>query len=714
MPAAPPQSTSAKAAARFPGRVEAWLAAHLDGLAAGIVGIGLSLRLVAASAFWLNADEAIHFMVAKLPTLFEVGRAAMVTNAHPPLVFLLLHLWLGLGRSELFMRLPSTAAAAVSLWLVYRWVGRTVGKTEGLIALLLLCFSLNCILVSVEVRQYGLLLLLTSAALYGLERAFAEKSPRWLILFGGSLGLAILTHYAVAWFALATGIYALARIARRELPARLAGLWAASQVLAVGLYTALYRLQLTRLRSGGSKREAVEGWLRHEFFESGRDSVIPFLYRSTKALFAYLLSWPPGGRIGLALFLIGVGGLCWARKQDGPAKARSRLFGLFLVLPFLAAAGGALLGIIPYGGTRHMVILFPFAVAGIGHGLALLCGRRIWPVALAAMVAVPLWLGGAVRTAWQVELEPQLRGRMEAAVNCLRRQAPAGGILFVDQQTSLCLGYYLGGDRAMPMGVNADRERRRMVLREGLAVDPFERLAAAPDVNRPAGSWTPDPMFFAPQKHFIEFPLGGYRVISSRDWSWDAALFEREFSRMRQAYGLDPAAPVWVVDAGWGANLIDWAGEKYPGQPFPYLRAFGRRITLGQVPGGIRLPTEDPVRQALAELEEAVARQGRPPADTLFWPSGFPPAPRLLSPDSPLAGHVMTYRELYRTMTRGGGLNGHLPGLAFFVFDTPERHIRMMRQMNRRESFFTPDYAVTLLAVDSANRAGAFDIRPRD
>src|SRR5271167_3369326 len=70
---------------------------------------GLIARIVPASRLFLDPDEALHNLLASQAT---VGRAwaAALTNAHPPLLIIVLYFWRGLGQSELWLRLPSVLA----------------------------------------------------------------------------------------------------------------------------------------------------------------------------------------------------------------------------------------------------------------------------------------------------------------------------------------------------------------------------------------------------------------------------------------------------------------------------------------------------------------------------------------------------------------------------------------------------------------------------
>ena len=80
--------------------------------AALVLLMAFFLRLWKASGTFLNPDEAMHFLAANKSSLTEAYHASLGL-AHPPLLILFLHVWKGLGASELVLRLPSVIAGTV-------------------------------------------------------------------------------------------------------------------------------------------------------------------------------------------------------------------------------------------------------------------------------------------------------------------------------------------------------------------------------------------------------------------------------------------------------------------------------------------------------------------------------------------------------------------------------------------------------------------------
>jgi hypothetical protein len=55
-----------------------------------LILLGLMVRLIGAYSKFLNADEAMHYLLAMQPSLGAAYRASLGT-AHPPLLIIFLH-----------------------------------------------------------------------------------------------------------------------------------------------------------------------------------------------------------------------------------------------------------------------------------------------------------------------------------------------------------------------------------------------------------------------------------------------------------------------------------------------------------------------------------------------------------------------------------------------------------------------------------------------
>ena len=370
--------SSARPEAFSDSSLERWLAAHTDAVALVFLALGLIARLRAArSAVWIP-DEIYHLQIAGAPGLRAMYRMSL-GNAHPPLFMLLLHGWLQVASTPWSLRLLPVAFGTAFLWAAYRWARRLFGNAAALITLALLAFLPSLVIVSAELRGYGLMLCLIAAALASLEQALQTKSLRWLGLFGLFGALALLTHYAALWFVLAAFVYGSVRIVRSSPTPRWIAAWLACQTAIGILFLVLYMSHIGRLHGSVIEREARDGWLRASYFHAGSEGPLVFLGRQTLSLFAFLFSTPAAASVALALFLAGFAVLILHRRPSG----------ILLALPFVFAGAAGLLGLYPYGGTRHSIELGLFACAAIGVALARLSGERLWFAVLLGAALAP-------------------------------------------------------------------------------------------------------------------------------------------------------------------------------------------------------------------------------------------------------------------------------------------------------------------------------------
>jgi 4-amino-4-deoxy-L-arabinose transferase-like glycosyltransferase len=523
--------------------LDPWLESHLVLVTLLVIGTGFVLRAVTASTSYLNPDEALHFLLANQSDITEVYKQSL-TNAHPPLFFLLIHFWRLLGNSEFVLRMLPMLAGTLSLWIAYKWLRKTFGQTAGLIGLVVLAFAPTMISVSAELRGYTTQFLFIFTALYFLERAREEKSIRIMVLFSLFLYLAILTHYSTLWVALALGIYFLVCIFGSKLPAKIVKVWLGFQAGAAFLYAFLYVTHIAKLRGSAMEQEALAGWLRTSYFHPDEEGLLLFALKGSLGVFAYLFSSLSAGIILFLLFLVGIVLLLFWGVPQGQSLACRRDLGFLLLFPFVIGCAAAIAGVYPYGGTRHVLYLFPFSIVAVSVALVKLLGKRIWVVLVASVVIMPVWNLYGVQYGQHIEPQNQRRELMIAAIDYIRQSVPPGGLLFVDYQTGVLLGYYLGKG----------------------------------EITRINGS---NPEFF-------RFTYGGYQVISTNPdlWTFKAENFGIKLNRMAQLYGLNPGESVWVVDGGWGDNLHTELVKRFPGISFLGLRTFGDNIVVFQAAVG--------------------------------------------------------------------------------------------------------------------------------
>jgi len=476
---------------------------------------GFLIRIAIARNTPLSGDEALNFHLANRPRLFDVYSGTL-TNAHPPLFFFLLHFWLLLGNSELFLRFLPAIFGTVFLWVFYRWASGLFSDFAGLTALILLSFSPSLVTLSAQIRGYTLLLLLIASTLLALEKAINGRSATWMATSAALLCLAMLTHYSALFVVLALFAYVPIRLRGGRAPGRLLKAWAASQLAVVGVLVFLGVTHVARLRGGELEREVINRMLRTEYFQIDQDQALQFLARQTAAVFRALCGPAPRGLLAAVLAAAGVIFLWRSRRPSA----------ILVALPFVLNAGAALIDIYPYGGTRQSVFLSVFACAAIGTAFAVLVRGRRWAqvvvIAVLAAATIPVAIsttqvGGAVQ--------------MAAALNDLRIAAPPGSLLFVDDRAFTVLEYYLG-------------RNSWSMKRPGL-------------------------------QRFCESSVGGYRLVGSPTWNFTGHRLGVELERLVKVYRLPPHQVVWLINVESEIDPLPGVSEQFPGASFPLLRRFG-------------------------------------------------------------------------------------------------------------------------------------------
>src|ERR1700730_4822618 len=311
-------------AVRAPGGVERWLHDHLTTVALAVTAAGFLARIVAANGSYFNPEEVLHYFLINEPSLFLAYKASL-TNAHPPLVYLLLYVFHFAGHSELVLRLPLVLTGTASCWFLFKWIRALFGEATSLIALIIAAFSPALIALSAEVREYALLLFCMTAALYFLERAFEEKSVPTMWGFSLFLYLGILSHYSAAFFALALGVYALARVADSECPRKVVHAWAIGQLGALAIYAFLYVTHISKIRNNLAVWATSFG---DTFFQFNQDSIFHFTRVNTWNIFQYMFAQRHVAGAMLIAFIGGVSFLFFRELISTPRDRSPRHIGI--------------------------------------------------------------------------------------------------------------------------------------------------------------------------------------------------------------------------------------------------------------------------------------------------------------------------------------------------------------------------------------------------
>jgi mannosyltransferase len=142
----------------------------------------------------------------------EEGEVISSPDLHPPLYFLIMHLWIRVaGQSEFALRFPSVVAATLTLPLLYALARKLLSEEAGLWAALLGAFSPFYLWYAQEARMYTWVVVLSLASVYTLLPLLRGKPRRRDYVAYVVVTLALLyTHYSgfflLAFEAIAYGV----------------------------------------------------------------------------------------------------------------------------------------------------------------------------------------------------------------------------------------------------------------------------------------------------------------------------------------------------------------------------------------------------------------------------------------------------------------------------------------------------------------------------
>jgi hypothetical protein len=514
---------------------EKWLHEHLNVVVFGVIIAGFLVRV--ENAYWnfLNPDEAIHYIILHQPSAFSTYKSSL-TNAHPPLIYLILHFWSFLGRSELMLRFPSVLAGTALCWVAYKWIRQVFGKTAGVIGLIFVAFSPALIALSAEVRSYALLLFFETAALYFLEIAFQEMSVRKMVFSFICLYLAILSHYSSLFLAFGVGIYALVRIAESKLPRKTVIAWCAGQAGTLALFGFLYVTHISKVQ------HYFPTWampFEQSYFHPDRENLLSFAWERTLDIFLFLFQNQYIARGLILLWAAAVAFLLFRELVSGGGKVPARHLGLLLLLPVLTVFVAGISRFYPYVGERHTVFLAPFIIAALSFAVASVFRQKLWAVITIAVLLMGASNSSGITFGQHIPRENQNRRLMEAAVTHIRQTISPDDVILADYESAIELMYYFCGPKMI------------------VPLSAFDLRESTIRCN-------------------------GHSIATFQAWSLKPAFFLDNFGKMMQAQGIKPGARVWVFEAGWDVTL-DWK-LKIASQRFRCITAKAFQPSIALIP----------------------------------------------------------------------------------------------------------------------------------
>lgn len=164
--------------------------------------LATALRIWVAAAGGVWSDEAALLFLVDSPSWGEMIRFLQIHEAHPPLFYSVMRVWLSIAGSGDFAALALPIALGVALVPVMYYAGASlfsprVGRIAAIVAALSPALSEH----SALARPYSLLPLLAMLASYSLIKAIENHRPRMWALYAMSIIAMLYTHHW-AWLVL--------------------------------------------------------------------------------------------------------------------------------------------------------------------------------------------------------------------------------------------------------------------------------------------------------------------------------------------------------------------------------------------------------------------------------------------------------------------------------------------------------------------------------
>jgi hypothetical protein len=365
------------------------------------VATGVVLRFLPRPDLWL--DEALSVNIASLP-LGDIPEA-LRHDGHPPLYYFLLHVWLELGDSDMWVRALSGIIGLAGFPLAYlcgRRLGRRRGaeglggNRTGLLALLLWAVLPYGVRYATETRMYSLVAVLVMVGYLMVDSLLAE--PRRADLprrspVGSAVGLALVSgallwsHYWALWLLGATGILALGVALRAVDPARRRRGWLCAVALVGGavlfvpwIPSMLYQSEHTGTPWGEVFRPATILVVTLTDFVGGGFGELQLVsYALVVAVFVALFG-EIRQRVGRQVIELTLA-----------PQPRVLVEVVVLVTTVLIGWVASVVASGTYA-SRYAAVVFPLFVLCVAGGMAMARSPR-WTATMAALVAVALVVG---------------------------------------------------------------------------------------------------------------------------------------------------------------------------------------------------------------------------------------------------------------------------------------------------------------------------------
>ncbi len=328
-------------------------------LTALIIVLFAAVRLwrLTATCLWFDEVFSIHAARHGWTELLQFVAADLI---HPPLFYLLVKIWIGMGgESLMWLRLlPAVFAIAAIVPFVLLCRALELSQAERNLALLLLAVNGYLIKYAQELRMYSLLMFLSLCSLWLFIRFFkAEQGSRkqllWLFLVNLLL---VYAHYA-GWLVVVLEASALAIWQRRKAARFFSGV-----VITILSYAPWVFLVFQNAEAGKGLAQNI-GWVLRPTF---RDLTQLYALLNKPFWFIQSSAARPFDQLTalFALLIVGVPLLLWSLRlwrtggdvKGAPVNPLRALF-LLALAPVLILFGLSWLLPLSIWGTRHLIVV---------------------------------------------------------------------------------------------------------------------------------------------------------------------------------------------------------------------------------------------------------------------------------------------------------------------------------------------------------------------
>lgn len=335
-----------------------------------------------ASCLWFDEIFSVHAAEYTWSGLFSFVAQDLI---HPPLFYILLKIWIGVGGETVFWLRLLPVLFSILAVIPFLMICRELKLKLLTVAVALAMFAVNGALIKYaqEVRMYSLLLFLSLCSIWLFTRFFIKgKSFAALVIVNVLL---VYAHY-FGWFVVVSEVAAILVLQRIKI---------LQTLLMLGITFACFipwLIAVIQAANSGADVNQNIGWMARPgfsgFFDFVFDSIEPFYFQQS--------SGEPSSILFISIPLLVVVGAAkifylfdWKQLEDRTAPY---LLTIFTAMPILLAFIASWILPVSIWGSRHLIIVFaPISILAA----VFLKSVKIQPVKIALILLVFVLSGAA-------------------------------------------------------------------------------------------------------------------------------------------------------------------------------------------------------------------------------------------------------------------------------------------------------------------------------